>query len=133
MTTLIDQIVKLQKETALAHASLIEKFKELSLDHKIDLYCLAGEQDSSGIFDSFLNSESYYHLSGVSLTDDLYWERYETMTLSDVFDFLLDETDDDTLFDPQAIAEYVKDGDSTAHKVFLDMLSNNIGRATYDW
>ena len=133
MITLIEQIAKMQAETKALHAGLFDKFKALSLDQKIDLYCAAGEKDGAEIFDDFLKKDSYYNLSGVSLTDAMYWERYGTMSLSDIFDWLLDEMDDDTLFDPKKLAETIKNGSNVRHVVFRDLLSNNIGRATYDW
>lgn len=133
MITLIEQIAKMQAETKALQAGFFDKFKALSLDHKIDLYCAAGENDGAEIFDDFLKKEGYYNLSGVSLTDSMYWERYETMSLSDIFDWLLDEMDDDTLFDPEKLADAIKNGTNVRHVVFRDLLSNNIGRATYDW
>ena len=133
MITLIEQIAKMQAETKALQVGFFDKFKALSLDQKIELYCAAGEQDGAEIFDDFLKKEGYYNLSGVPLSDAMHWKRYETMSLSDIFDWLLDGMDDDTLFDPEKLADSIKSGSNVRHLVFRDLLSNNIGRATYDW
>lgn len=129
---MIEEIKEMQALTKALHDELFVSFKALTLHEKIELYCQASEGSVAELFDSFLKTTIYYTGGSLDLYD-LYWERHETMSISDVFDFLLDAADDDTLFDPKALVEYVKNGDSTAHKVFRDFLDKNIGKATYDW
>lgn len=61
--------------------------------------------------------------SKISLYDDLYWERHESMWISDVARMALDEVEEDEL----------ETSDHPRAQVLRYMLDNAIGRATYDW
>lgn len=128
--SIIAQIKEIQAFYDAKKAELFENFKELTLDEKIDIYCKAYTEDANCILDTFLKKEGYYHsCEGVSLYDDLYWDRHETMTLSQIFEWVTDDFDEDSA----DIVEFVKTGKVKALLVFRDMLNCNIGSAERDW
>lgn len=132
---LVKRIKAMQAQTLSLHSELMQKFSSLSLDEKIEVYVQAYfEENNNEMFDSFLKADPYYSkCEDVSLYDDLYWERYETMTLSEVFDWVLDNFEDSDEDEILIKFEYFKDGQSPAHKVFRDLLMRNIGSAVRDW
>lgn len=130
--TIMNRLKELHEQTKALNLGLFQDFSKLSLDEKIDLYCNAYLQDEgvNKLLDTFLNKDGYYHhCEGVSLYDDLYWERYETMTLSDVFDWIVDNFDEET----HNLYDFVKNAQHASNIVFRDMLLNNIGSAERDW
>lgn len=127
---IVDSIKEIHEKTKVSRAELFNKFVTLTLNEKIDLYCEAHANKSHIFLDDFLKKDGYYHTcEGVSLYDELYWERHETLSLSDVFDWVHDDFDEEA----GGLAEFIKISDKPRIKVFRDLLLNNIGSATYDW
>lgn len=126
---LVTRIKAMQAQTLSLHSELMSRFMALSLYDKIDIYCESYREGSHKLFDTFLSKELYYSTcEGVSLYDDLFWERYETMTLSDVFDWVTDSYDDD-----DEMTDHVQLGQTSSHRVLRDMLTCGIGTAVRDW
>lgn len=76
-----------------------------------------------------LADESYFTGSDVegdrvSLYDDLHWERYQSMWLSDIHESAVSYLEGE---------ETLETSQSTAAKVLRVMLNDGIGNATHDW
>lgn len=96
--------------------------------------------------DAFLREEGYYcphvRLSNgkeVSLYDDLYIERHQTLTLETMVECIYDDYADidwdseDTLAQQIAHAGAVVNQDTTNAAILRDMLSKGIRSGTFDW
>lgn len=77
----------------------------------------------------------------VSLYDDLYWERRETMDLMDFLENATESlTDDVDVGEQDSLEEILRNYpdqilelDTASAVIVRDMLTKGIGRATYDW
>lgn len=95
--------------------------------------------------DEFLNEEGYYcpHVrangSEVSLYDDLWVERHQTLTLEQLIESLYDDFDgidwdsEDFLAQQIAHADVAVNQDTAAAAILRDMLENGIRAGTFDW
>lgn len=101
----------------------------------------------------FLGVDHWYSggRHGISLYDALYWERYETKTLDDLLEFLVDDFDEDEEEEEEEAVEATEPFFSLAKNaeedwlfkaihtdkpralVVRDFLDGGIGSATHDW
>ncbi|MNI43756.1 hypothetical protein D3C73_980970 [compost metagenome] len=95
--------------------------------------------------DEFLREEGYYcpHVrtskGEVSLYDDLYVERHQTLTLDQLMDCIYDDFDlidwdaDDIEAEQIKHAGAVVNQDTARAAILRDMLNNGIRAGTFDW
>lgn len=139
MTELIAQYREAVRTMNNLKSQVLEAFNALpSLEAKLQF---VGENGSD-----FLEHERYYcphvKVNGVevSLYDDLYWDRNQTMDLDDVIERMIENLmddveveDDDTAYLIQRYTKELINLNSHWAAIGRDMLSQGIGRATHDW
>lgn len=126
MKYLIQARKDLQLDLAETDAAIKKEFFALDFEGKLKAFRELGSD--------FMGEESDFTGSSVgggqvSLYDDFHWDRHQTKTLEDIYEYVRDYYEGaDEDFD-----EYVKNSDDSRARTFRAMLNACIGSAIYDW
>lgn len=123
----LEKFAEVQAAVVAASAAIVEGWKLLTLEEKLAMVIKHGDS-----LDDALGHLGWYTGTFGSLYDDFYWERHQTMTVSQVFDMTRERMNSKDGAD--LIAEIIAGKDTGPRaSVLCDMLEKGIGRAEHDW
>lgn len=131
MQNLIAAFSATKDAARIAAFELRKAFEALTLPEKMVIIC----GDGDNLFDEVLHSDRWYTGPGnVSLYDDFYWDRYETKTLSEVFDRVTDNLEESTGDETaEELAALIMADEGAKAQTLRDMVERNIGKARHEW